>query len=97
MKVIITRNNRTFEAYVNSSFYNMVEVTFYEVIRPNWKFFRTKFFSFHSTWFYTSDYDNIMTGIEICLAEGFRQEAREQAIQNKWEEFEKSIDKSSKV
>lgn len=97
MKVILNRDNRTFEAYVNMSYSNIVDVSFYEVIRPTWKIFRTKFFPFYSTWFYIKDYNSIMDGVETCLTEGFHEEALEQSIENKWKEFEKTIDKSSKV
>lgn len=96
MTVILNRDNRTFEAYV-SMIGSIVEISFYEVIRPTWKIFRTKFFPFYSTRFCAEDYNNIMDGIEICLTKGFREEALEQSIQNKWKDFEKSIDKSSKV
>lgn len=97
MKVILNRDNRTFEAYVNMNYGSMVEISFYEVIRPTWKIFRTKFFPFYSTWFCAEDYNSIMDGVETCLTEGFHEEALEQSIENKWKEFEKTIDKSSKV
>ncbi len=93
MKVIVSRDNRTFEAYVGECGCNIVGVSFYEVIRPSWKIFRTKFFPFHSSWFFLEDFETIMAGIENCLTEGFHEEALEQSIENKWKDFENAIDK----
>ena len=50
MKVILNRDNRIFEAYV-MIYGNIVEISFYEVIRPTWKIFRAKFVPFYSTRF----------------------------------------------
>lgn len=96
MTVILNRDNRIFEAYV-MIYGSIVEISFYEVIRPTWKIFRTKFFPFYSTRFCAEYYNSIMDGIETCLTKGFHEETREQSIENKWKEFEKTIDKSSKV
>ena len=92
MKIILNRDNRIFEAYVNM-IGSIVEISFYEVIRPTWKIFRTKFFPFYSTWFCAEYYNSIMDGVETCLTKGFHEETLEQSIQNKWKDFEKSIDK----
>ena len=97
MKVIVSRNNRTFEAYVNIDNYGFVDVTFYEEVRPSWKIFRTKFFPFHSSWFRVNEYSDIMIGIETCLMGGFHKEGLEKNLKEKIKDFEKPIDKSSKV
>ena len=93
MKVTINHNNRTFEAYVGGCGCNIVEVSFYEVVRPSWKIFRTTILPFHSSWFFLEDFESIMAGVENCLTEGIAKESKEKISQKKWEEFEKTIDK----
>ena len=97
MKITICRNNRTFDAYVGSIGTGIAEVSFYEVVRPSWKIFRTKFFPFHSSWFRVNEYSDIMIGIETCLMGGFHKEGLEKNLKEKIKDFEKPIDKSSKV
>ena len=93
MKVIINHNNRTFKAYVGGCGCNIVEVSFYEVVRPSWKIFRTTILPFYSSWFFLEDFESIMAGVEDCLANGIAKESKEQALQNKWKDFENAIDK----
>ena len=93
MKVTINYNNRTFEAYVGGCGCGIVEVSFYEVVRPSWKIFRTTIFPFYSSCFFSEDFETIMAGIEDCLAKGIAEESKEQVFQNKWKDFEKTIDK----
>ena len=85
--IIITRNNRTFEAYVSSIGCAMAEVSFYEVVRPSWKIFRTKFFPFHSAMFYVNDYESIIEAVQCRLDTGFRIKRAEKATEAKWQEF----------
>lgn len=87
MKVTICRDNRTFEAYVSSIGFGLADVSFYEVVRPSWKIFRTKFLPFHSASFYVDDYSSIIEAIECKLDNGFRIEAKDKATQAKWQEF----------
>lgn len=87
MKVTICRNGRTFEAYVSSIGCGMAEVSFYEVVRPSWKIFRTKLFPFHSATIFVEDYDSIIEAVEKKLSEGLRIEAKDQEVQDKWQEF----------
>lgn len=87
MKVTVCRDGRTFEAYVSSIGCAMAEVSFYEVVRSSWKIFRTKFFPFHSASFYVSDYDSIIDAVECKLDNGFRIEAKDKEVQDKWQEF----------
>lgn len=94
MKVTICRNGRTFEAYVSSIGFGMAEVSFYEVVRPSWKIFRTKFLPFNSASFYVSDYDSIAEAIECKLDNGFRIERAEKATEAKWQEFINNSQKS---
>ena len=93
-KVIIKTDDRIFEAYVSSPFPNMVEVSFYDVVRPSWKIFRTKFFPFHSTWFIPSMFETIEEGIKFCLNKGFMEEKEANAKMTKWQTFEKTLDKT---
>ena len=88
--VIITRDNRIFEAYVTSIGCAMIEVNIYEVVRPTWKIFRTKFFSWFSTTCFLEDYDTISDAINWCFEHGWKREEKEAATRSKWEEFEKT-------
>ena len=90
MKITIARNNRTFEAYVSSIGCHIVEVSFYEVVRPTWKIFRTKFFPFHSSCFFTDDFNTILGGVYECLNKAFAEEQTDNDTFNKWKEFEKT-------
>lgn len=87
MKVTICRNGRTFEAYVSSIGCGMAEVSFYEVVRPSWRIFRTKFFPFHSASFFVNDYESIIEAIECKLNNGFLIERADKATEDKWQEF----------
>ena len=93
MKVTINHNNRTFEAYVGGCGCGIVEVSFYEVVHPSWKIFRTTILPFHSSWFFLEDFESIMAGVENCLANGIAKELKEQTLQNKWKDFANAIDK----
>lgn len=93
-KVIIKKDNRIFEAYVSSTYPNVVEVTFYEVVRPSWKIFRTNFFPFYSTWFALSLFKTIESGIKFSLNKGLEEEAKEKLKMTKWQTFEKTLDKT---
>lgn len=87
MKITICRDGRTFEAYVASIGCGMAEVSFYEVVRPSWRIFRTKFFPFHSASFVVTDYESIIEAIEDKLNNGFLIEKSDKATADKWQEF----------
>ena len=97
MKMTIGKNNRTFIAYVCSIGAGIAEVSFYEVIRPSWKIFRTTFFPVYRSAFWVSDYESISLGVSACLDEGFEIERRENELAEKWEKFAKTIDKSNNL
>jgi hypothetical protein len=97
MKVTVCRDNRTFEAYVNSLGLGLAEVSFYEVVRPTWKIFRTKFFPFDSNTFFVDDYETILLAVQDCLRECLADEAHDKERVEKWKSFEKDIDKMPKV
>lgn len=93
MKITICRNNRTFEAYVNSVGTGLTEVSFYEIIRPSWRFFRTTFLPFYSAGFFVQDFPTIIEAVQAYLDKGLEIEAKEKEISEKWKNFQKSIDK----
>ena len=96
-KMIISYDNRTFEAYVGSLGLGLAEVSFYEVVRPTWKIFRTKFFPFGSQFFDVEEYGDIWTAIRKCLLKCLAEETHEKEIAEKWKSFQKTLDKNPKV
>jgi hypothetical protein len=97
MNVQIEKNGKKFLVSVISIGCEMLEITAYELVRPHWKFFRTKFFPFVSGTQFISDYPSIIDAVEHVLECGFAAEAHAKEIQKKWEEFEKPLDKLPKV
>jgi hypothetical protein len=94
MKFTVINNDKMFDIYVSSLGYAMVDVSIYEVVRPNRKiFFRTKFFPFHTGSFFATDFDTIMEGALSVLEKGYKEKNREEKLIEKWKNFEKSIDK----
>ena len=90
MKITICRNNRTFEAYVGSIGTGIAEVSFYEVVRPSWKIFRTAFLPFHYSGFFVQDFPTITEAVQACLDKGLKIEAEEKEISEKWKNFSKT-------
>ena len=97
MMVQIAENGRVFEAIVGSMGCHLVEVTFYEVVRPTWKIFRTKFFPLGSRMFSVDDYENIIDGVRSCLLRVIAEEEHDKEVMEKWKTFEKSLDKSKSL
>lgn len=99
MKKTYEFDNKLYDAYVHSIGLGMIEVTFYEVIRPNRKWFgRTKFFPWDSGVAFLKDNETTIDEcIRIIFAERLAKHEAENRIIKMWEEFEKSIDKSVKV
>ena len=79
-------DNRTFECYVNPDGNSMVSVDIWEVVRPTWKFFRTKFYD--STYFWIDDYDSIEMGVLASLQYFLDKERKQNIRFAKWQEFE---------
>lgn len=90
MKITICRNNRTFEAYVGSIGTGIAEVSFYEVVRPSWKIFRTTFLPFHYSGFFVQDFPTITEAVQACLDKGLAIESEEKEISEKWKNFSKT-------
>ena len=88
MNVQIEKNGRKFLVSVIGIGSEMLEIAAYEIVRPDWKIFRTKFFPFVSKTEFISDYPSIIDAVEHALNCGFAAEAHEKEIEKKWKEFE---------
>ena len=83
---IYTIGNRTFECYASPEGSAMVSVTIWEVVRPTWKIFRTRFYD--SKCFWIDDYDSIEMGILASLQYFLDKEHEQNLRANKWKAFE---------
>lgn len=83
-----------FACYVGQGCSNgMVEVEVYEY-RPYKKFFKEKYFG--SKCFWLDDFNTIEGGVLTKLSELCLKEAHRLGNQEKWKEFEKTVDKTIK-
>ena len=85
----IVVEGREFECYASPIGYGMVSVSFWEVVNPTRKFFRTKWRD--SGVFWVDDFDTIQKGVESCIQNYINTHRKEQERFDKWEEFEKSL------
>lgn len=75
---------REFEVYLSSEFRGkMCEVSVWEVVHPNRKFFRTKYRCYKTFWI--SDFETIKEGIYAMIESYLIDEKEEKLIQEKWE------------
>ena len=75
---------REFDVYLNSEFSGkMCTVSIYEVVRPNWKIFRTKYRAYKTFWI--SDFDTIKEGVYAMIDSYLIDEEEEKLIHEKWE------------
>ena len=81
-----TIGNRTFECYVSPEGSDMASVTIWEVVRPTWKIFRTKYYN--SKYFWIDDYDSIEMGVLASLQYFLDIEHEQNIRANKWKAFE---------
>jgi hypothetical protein len=88
MNVQIEKNGRKFLVSVVGIGSEMLEIAAYEIVRPNWKIFRTKFFPFVTMTDSISTFPSIIDAVEHALNCGFAAEAHEKEIEKKWKEFE---------
>lgn len=89
---IIEAESRQFEAEVHYEMKgNYITVYIYEVIRPNWIFFRTSFFDFCRKCFWLSDIKSIDEAIDTTLATGLAREKYNNDNLRKIKEYEKSL------
>ena len=76
---------REFEVYLSSEFSGkMCEVSVWEIVHPNRKFFRTKYRCYKTFW--VSDFETIKEGIYSVLNNYLREEEEENSIEAKWRE-----------
>lgn len=92
MKCINTKEHRyvlyggrEFEVYLSSEFSGrMCEVSVWEIIHPNRRFFRTKYRCFKTFWI--SDFETIKEGIYAILNDYLHDEEEANLIEAKWKE-----------
>ena len=83
---------RTFECKVKTGFPGEVCVAISEVVRPSWKFFRTK--PCANICFNIDEYDTIYDGVYDAVKLYYQKTRIELERQEKWKEFEESTKKS---
>lgn len=86
MKTLYSYENRHFEVYVNPDARNCIDVNVFEIVRPAWKIFRTKFIDSGSFW--SDDYENIDEGVRTVIAKMMLTEKRNLERVRKWKEYE---------
>ena len=81
---------REFEVYLSSEFRGrMCEVSVYEVIHPDRKFFRTKYRHFQTFWI--DDFATIKEGIYHSIECYLKCEKEENLIEVKWNEVKENV------
>lgn len=91
-----THNGKEYEIHTHQDFNGaMVCGNIYEVVRPNWKIFRTSYC--HHFCFWISDFPTVQEGVDFCFDDYIAGVFLIQENYRKYEEFEKGIDKSPKV
>lgn len=89
MKHILIRGQRTFECYTGAELEGkMCRVAIYEVVRPTWKIFRTRYKD--SRGFWVDDYDTLQEGIDKMLDHFLKWEQEEAERKAKWSALEKN-------
>ena len=87
---IYERDNRKFEVITMNvaGFHGFMAETYVcEIIRPNWKIFRTRYISSKS--FFTDEYETILEGEIAMLDKILQQEKEDNERRQKWADFEK--------
>lgn len=87
---IYERDNRKFEVItVNVAGFHglMAETYICEIIRPNWKIFRTRYIDTKT--FFIDDYETILEGEIAMLDATLQKEKEEKERCQKWAEFNK--------
>ena len=87
MKRTYTMNNRTFDCYINPLGKALIEVSVWEVVRPNWIIFRSKYMDTRS--FFDTDYPSITLGVIAMIDKCIESEREENERRAKWAEFER--------
>ena len=87
---IYTFEGRTFEVttVLEAGFQGEMAHSFIcEVVRPNWKFFRTRIIDDKTFW--VSDYETIQEGAKAMLTRVLSREKELAEVRQKWADFEK--------
>ena len=91
-----TADGRTFEFDAYTDFDGaMVCYSIYEVVRPKWKIFRTRYCKHGCFWI--TDYPSIKEGLRKMLGYYLEEERTDAENRKKFEDFEKGLDKSAKL
>ena len=84
----VSIKNREFEVYLSSEFHGyMCCVSIYEIVRPTWKIFRTKYRTYKTFWI--SDFGTIKEGVCAMIDSYIIDEEEERLINEKWKEIKK--------
>lgn len=87
MKVVITKNNRTFNCEVAPELSGaMASVMVYEVVRPHWIIFKSTYHGSRTFWL--SDYPTIKDGVNAVVDFYLDKEKYDQMLNNKWKELD---------
>ncbi len=78
-------NNRTFRVYVGECGYGLVDVVVREVVHPERKFFKTRYF--YQNIYCTEDFEEISDIERSAIARGFELEEQHQAYEAKMERW----------
>lgn len=88
-KKIYTHKNRKYEVYTTpeSGLHGlMARVYVWEIVRPNWKFFRTRFVDDKIFW--VSEFPSIEEGEKSCFEKIMKEQEEQESIYRKWVEFD---------
>lgn len=85
MKKTYIVDGREFICYVSPSIVNHVEVSIWEVVRPRWKIFRSKYRDSYTFWIF--DYKSIDEGVRDAIDTYLRHEWKDECVVAKWKEF----------
>lgn len=86
MRIAVNVNNRQLEVYVNPDLGGcMASVSVFEVVRPKWKIFRTRFIDSQSFWI--SDYETIDEGARKAIDDILAKEQKQKENCEKWKNF----------
>ena len=85
---IVECGGRTFETVtvMEAGFHGaMARVHIYEVVRPNWKFFRTRWIDTKNFW--VSDFPTIADGVLRMVERVVEADLENAELRKKWDEF----------
>ncbi len=86
MKKTFKVQGRTFVCYVRDDMKNHASVNIFEVVRPKWKIFRTKYRDTRGFW--VNDFASIKQGVRAMILAYIGSERADNELCKKWKEFE---------